>query len=80
MAQQLAKVDPEQERCFRQAYRRGWLAATRAFEQLLRARNMAPQAAARVLNVHHAEALQRWEHDSVGVALYPPKVAIRKAE
>lgn len=78
MAQQLATVDPDKEALFRQAYRRGWLSATRALEQLLRERDLAPQDAARVLNAHHGDALARWQHDRLGVAIYPPKVATRR--
>ncbi len=80
MSGKCAVTDPERETAFRGGYRRGWLAAVDALGQLLEARNMPPASAAEVLRKHHAEALARWQADSVGVALYPPRVSVRRAE
>lgn len=74
-----ATVDPGAEEAFRRAYRRGWLAATDALAQLLEGRNLPAPVAAGVLREHHATALEKWEGDRLGLALYPPKVSVRRA-
>ena len=80
MNARLAETDPAREAAFRRAYRRGWLAATDALEQLLRERNMPPASAAVVLRKHHEDALAKWEGDTLGIGYYPPKVSTKRVK
>ena len=80
MKERLAETDPARESVFRQAYRRGWLAATDALAQLCEERGLPVASAAQVLRKHHADALARWEGDGLGVGFYPPKVSVRRAK
>ncbi|NLF11191.1 MAG: hypothetical protein GX597_05345 [Anaerolineaceae bacterium] len=80
MSDKCAVTDPERETAFRKGYRAGWLASAHALAQLCEARQLAPGQAARVLEQHHADALAKWQGDDVGLALYPPRVSVRRAE
>lgn len=78
MGQVKAKVDPVTEALFRRGYCQGWAAASKALAKLLRERELTGDAAAAVLEAHHADALAKWRDRERGdLALYPPNVPKR---